>query len=406
MSTNVIPTPVTQAPQAVAPWRATLSATFAILVGIGLSRFGYTPLVPALITQGWFTPSATGYLGAANLMGYLIGALVTRRIATLLPTVPVLRGTMALAAACFFACAFPLSFEWYFAWRFVSGFSGAVLMVLAAPAVMPHIPPSRRGLAGGAIFTGVGLGIIISGTIVPFLLRLGLAATWHGLGILALFLVAGAWGGWPRASETLTPAPTQKPARGAGTRLPIIALYIEYALNAVGLVPAMVFLVDFVARGLGKGIDIGASYWVLFGLGAAGGPMLLGRLADTIGFGLAVRLALLVQAAVTGLLALTTNLYVVALASVILGACGPGVTTLVLGRIRELIPRDVAAQRSAWSGTTMAFSLGQAGAAYGFSYLFAQGGDYGLLFELAAAGLVLALIIDVAAGLGGRPDRE
>lgn len=34
----------------------------------------------------------------------------------------------------------------------------------------------------------------------------------------------------------------------------LLALYVAYALNATGLVPHMVFLVDFVARGLGEGI--------------------------------------------------------------------------------------------------------------------------------------------------------
>jgi hypothetical protein len=54
----------------------------------------------------------------------------------------------------------------------------------------------------------------------------------------------------------------------------------------------------------------------------------------------------------------------------------------------------------------MAFSLGQAGAAYGISYIFARGGDYTLLFEIAAASLVLALVIDVVVGVRGGRRRE
>jgi hypothetical protein len=50
-------------------------------------------------------------------------------------------------------------------------------MALAAPAVMPAIPAEHRGLAGGAIFTGVGLGIAASGTLVPLLMRWGLVET-------------------------------------------------------------------------------------------------------------------------------------------------------------------------------------------------------------------------------------
>ena len=50
----------------------------------------------------------------------------------------------------------------------------AASTVLAAPTVLPHIPPSRRGLVGGVIFMGVGAGIAASGTLVPLLLRQGL----------------------------------------------------------------------------------------------------------------------------------------------------------------------------------------------------------------------------------------
>jgi len=62
------------------------------------------------------------------------------------------------------------------------------------------------------------------------------------------------------------------------------ALYVEHVLNAAGLVPHMVFLVDFVARGLGRGIPTGARYWILFGVGAVMGPVLAGAAADRIGF--------------------------------------------------------------------------------------------------------------------------
>lgn len=49
----------------VGPWRGTLAGLCATLVGIGLARFAYTPLIPPLITEGWFAPSQAAYLGAA-----------------------------------------------------------------------------------------------------------------------------------------------------------------------------------------------------------------------------------------------------------------------------------------------------------------------------------------------------
>jgi Uncharacterised MFS-type transporter YbfB len=54
--------------------------------------------------------------------------------------------------------------------------------------VVKQVPPARRGLAGGVIFTGVGLGIAASGTLVALLMRAGLATAWLGLGAVSLVL--------------------------------------------------------------------------------------------------------------------------------------------------------------------------------------------------------------------------
>lgn len=378
---------------------STAAGLCALLVGIGLGRFAYTPLIPALIAAGWFSPAQTAYFGAANLAGYLVGAMGALWLAARLPVGHVLRAMMLIATAAFFACATPLSFLWFFLWRFLAGVAGGSLMVLAPPTVLPHVPPARRGLAGGLIFTGVGLGIAASGTLVPLLLRAGLVATWCGLGALALALTALTWRGWPAASPAI---PTALPRAGApGGRhrrsgLALAALFVEYGLNATGLVPHMVFLVDFVARGLGQGLDRGAAYWVVFGVGALLGPAAAGAAGDRMGFGPALRLSLLVQAAAVGVLALTAGPAALVISSFVVGAFVPGCTTLVLGRVRELLADESTAQTAAWSRATMAFALGQAAAAYGFSFIFARSGGYALLFGLGGAVLLVAFILDLA----------
>jgi predicted MFS family arabinose efflux permease len=297
---------------------------------------------------------------------------------------------MVAASAAFFACAFPLSFGWFFVWRFASGISGGALMALAAPVVLPHIRPSRRGLASGAIFTGVGLGIAASGTLVPLLMRAGLAQTWFGLGAFALLLTVISWGAWPREQLPDIRQLGAPPSPRSG----LVALYAEYGLNAVGLVPHMIFLVDFIARGLGHGLVTGAQYWVLFGIGAMLGPLATGRVADRIGFASALRCAFVVQAGLVALPVFSASPLSLSISSIVVGAMVPGVVPLVLGRVHELIPHDADQQRKAWGLCTTAFALGQSAAAYGFSYIFAHnGGTYRVLFALGAAALATALVI-------------
>ena len=383
---------------AVPPLRATFAALCANLVGIGLARFGYTPLIPALIAAGWFAPSAAVYLGAANLAGYLAGALGARAIAARTGAPALLRGSMLLTAASLFACALPLGFAWFFLWRFLSGGTGGVLMALAAPSVMPTIPAARRGLAGGAIFTGVGLGIAASGTLVPLLMQWGLVETWLGLGATALVLTAVVWNGWPAEGGVAEPPPRE--SRRAAPAVPgLRALYLEYALNAVGLVPHMVFLVDFIARDLGQGLHAAARYWVIFGAGALVGPLAGGYLGDRIGFRWALRLALVGQALCVALPLVTVSGIGLAVSSFVVGAFVPGIVAVTIGRTRELIPGDPAGQAAAWGFCTSAFALGQAIAGYGFSFIFAHSENaYPILFLLGAAALLLALIVDFVAG--------
>jgi NADH:ubiquinone oxidoreductase subunit 5 (subunit L)/multisubunit Na+/H+ antiporter MnhA subunit len=61
-------------PRHVRVWRGVLCAFCASLIGIGLARFAYSPLLSAIVGAHWFQPATAAYLGAANLAGYLVGA--------------------------------------------------------------------------------------------------------------------------------------------------------------------------------------------------------------------------------------------------------------------------------------------------------------------------------------------
>jgi predicted MFS family arabinose efflux permease len=381
-------------------WLSAAAGLCASLVGLGLARFAYTPLIPALIAAKWFSPADAVYLGAANLAGYLAGALVARALGARLGAVRSLRGMMVLASLCCFACAMPVSFIWFFGWRFIAGVSGGVIMVLAASTILPHVAAGKCGLVGGVIFAGVGLGVAASGTLVPLLLQQGLRQTWYGLALLSALLTLVSWKAWPAELVGAEPTPDSHVAsRGRGLTI-IRLLSAEYGLNALALVPHMVFLVDFVARGLGQGISAGSHYWVLYGIGATVGPLLTGHLADRAGFGPALRVSFLIEAIAILLPALSTAPIALIVSAVIVGGFTPGIVPLVLGRIHELVPHSSSGQRAAWAQATTTFALFQAAGAYGLSYLFARtGGDYAILFVVGAGAVAASLTIDLVTAL-------
>lgn len=376
--------------------RAIFAGLCASLVGIGLARFGYTPLIPPLIEAHWFAAQDVVYLGAANLVGYLVGALAGRPLAARLTARTTLRLMMMLASLAFFACAFPLSVSWFFVWRLMSGVSGGIIMVLVAATVLPHVPLDRRGMASGAIFLGVGVGIAASGTVVPMLLGLGLRETWLGLGALALALSIASWFCWPPASQHHAAAASAQPvAPMAGARFDLNVLYVQYALMAIGLVPLMVFLVDYIARGLGWGTHAASLFWIAYGIGAIAGPMVYGALSDRVGPARTGQVALALQAGVIGLMMVSHNYIVLIAATLVVGSFPPGIVPIVLGRIHQILPGDAHAQSAVWSRATTVFALFQALAGYGYSYLFAQsGGDHRLLMGIGAGALLIAVLAD------------
>lgn len=374
-------------------WPVVAGGMAASLVGIGLARFAYTPLLPSMIDAKWFEASAVAFLGAANLAGYLLGALGGRALSRQFSPAMVMRFMMLLAAVSFMACAFPISKTWFFAWRLLSGIAGGAIMVVVSSIVLPQVPHAKKGIASGAIFLGIGVGIIVSGTLVPLMLRVSLQATWLAMGLTALALTLGAWGVWPKTA-------TQVAADGVAEPLPAAAdkamrtLLAQYALMAFGLVPEMMFFVDYVARSLDKGAMIAAHIWVAYGVGAAIGPLLYGMAAHHFGARSTIRATLAVQfAAVVALIASSSTFAVFMLAAVI-GSFPSGAVPAALARVHELVQDHHVRQRM-WGRATVSFALMQAVSGYVYSGLYQKThGNHVLLFGLGAVAYVIALLVD------------
>lgn len=386
-------------------WRHISAGLAASLIGIGLARFAYTPLIPSLIRLHWFPANDVVFLGAANLAGYLLGAVCGRPIGERIGNVTTIRLMEMLVTLSFAACAYPISVAWFFLWRLASGMAGGVMMVLLGATLFPHLPPRQRGIGSGAVFLGLGLGIEASGTVVPFLLNYGLRPAWLGLAVISAAMTALTWHNWPMGAPPPQPAPVKSTIPCAWLDQVKYLIFTEYALMAVGLVPPMVFLVDFVARGLGGGERLGAWFWILYGLGAIAGPPLYGLLADRMRPRRALRLLLLAQIAALAPFAWSDSHILLAAAALVIGSFPPGIVPLVLACVRTTFPDDSHKQNLVWGQATIVFAAAQALAGYGYSALFAASdGNHRLLFAISIAAIVTVLIIDQGAPLFRRSE--
>lgn len=365
----------------------------AVLIANGIGRFGYPPIIPSLIQRHWFSVSQADYLGAINLTGYVLGSSLAWKLNHYIKTIDLIRYAMAGAILTFFGCAFHSTFLIYTILRLSAGFAGGVIVVLTPTSIFHHIDSDKKGLLYGILFSGVGIGIALTGTLIPLLLNQGIMFTWLSYGIISLLMFLGFYRGWPANANTLyRPARNESEKSKLRINRVLFLLLISYACNAVGFVPHTVFWVDFIARGLNRGIGQANHMWIILGISAALGPLITGVLADRIGFAKSLQISLLVKGIGVLLPVFVVSLWALVLSSICAGSLAMGISSLAAGRVAELV--DANHQKKVWGWMTMIFAVSHASAAYLFSYLFSLTNSYHLLFIIASVTLVIGSILD------------
>lgn len=143
--------------------RLSVGGSSTLLIGMGLGRFSYTPLIPALIDGGALSAAEAGYVSAFNLFGYLVGAIAALGIRASWGETRALQACLVVSLVCLIASIADFGFLWLMFWRFLVGVTVAVMMIGSLTVVTRHAPPDRLGSATGICFTGVGIGILLSG---------------------------------------------------------------------------------------------------------------------------------------------------------------------------------------------------------------------------------------------------
>ena len=93
--------------------RYALGAQAGLLVGMGLGRFGYSPMIPPMIQSGSLSEAEAGYVGAANLAAYVLGALLVPQLRRRWHEADILRACLVLSLASLAASILPWGFAWH-----------------------------------------------------------------------------------------------------------------------------------------------------------------------------------------------------------------------------------------------------------------------------------------------------
>jgi predicted MFS family arabinose efflux permease len=229
---------------------------------LGLGRFAYGLLLPAMAEQLRWDLARAGTMTTANGLGYLAGAMVTAVLARRLGIAATFRLGMVLCAVALAATAATTNYPALLAGRALAGFAGALVFI--AGAVMA---PSA------VYFAGTGLGVALSGAIMPALLdqhpeRWPLA--WAGLALAAGLAAAVSWTAARPTVASTTAGPQAIPVR----RLWPVA--VAYLLFGAGYIAYITFLSAYLADRHASTMQTSLT-WTLLGAAVMASPALWQR---------------------------------------------------------------------------------------------------------------------------------
>ncbi|KOV72847.1 hypothetical protein ADL00_04910 [Streptomyces sp. AS58] len=331
------------------------------VVALGFTRFAYALLLPSMRSELDWSYAAAGGLNTANALGYIIGAGSAAWWSRRLGAGRSFVWGMIISAVALLASGLTDDFTALSVLRFVGGLSTAVTFVVgSALASRVHTGGRQQRSAAlvGVYMAGVGIGVVLSGLVVPAALTAwgasGWQAGWLLLGLLALLAVGPAT--W--AAKGVPSAPPAAAAQGSAGLSRMAPSFAWYVLFGAGYVSYMTFVIALL-REQGLGTWSTAGFFIVLGAASALATLLVwGRVIGRLHGGRAP--ALVSAIVLVGVLPvlLSDGPAAAIVSAVIFGTgfmAGPTAVTVLA---RRMLPQHAWTSGIAW--LTVAFSVGQA----------------------------------------------
>jgi len=152
---------------------------------LGFSRLSYGLVLPTLRHDFSGSYASFGMVNSSNLIGYFLGMLAAPALLKKFGR-PI---ELSAAATCILVVTFAASaasrtLNEIALLRFILGFASAIASILVISITMARTHESRRGLAAGLLWAGLGLGVAICGLAAPVVAGAHPQVSWRELWLL------------------------------------------------------------------------------------------------------------------------------------------------------------------------------------------------------------------------------
>ena len=165
-----------------------LAGILSIIISIGIARFAFTSLLPAMLDD-FLSLHNAGLLASFNFAGYLGGAILSIFLKDINTKVKFFRLGVLLSVLTTLMLATTTNETTWFISRVLAGFGSAMMLIVGSAIVMLKLNYDDKTKAMGIHFSGIGFGIVISELISQFTLKHGSwSDAWMVLAIVAFFI--------------------------------------------------------------------------------------------------------------------------------------------------------------------------------------------------------------------------
>ncbi len=177
-------------------WIVLGMGTLVVFGSLGLGRFAYSVVLPAMQAGLGMDNTQAGALATANLVGYLASCVIGGALASRFGPRMVIACGLTLAAIAMVMTGLAGSFASAVIWRTLTGIGSGASNVPTMGLMSSWFASRRRGLAAGIAVAGSSIGLIITGPLVPRILAAhgsdGWRTCWFIFGGVTLALAIGA----------------------------------------------------------------------------------------------------------------------------------------------------------------------------------------------------------------------
>ncbi len=362
-------------------WVVIFMGLLTTIAAHGFGRMAYTIILPAMKDGLQFDYTQLGLLGTGNFIGYLTMAIIGGFLAARFGTRIVITLALVLMGITMVLTGISESFGFAFSMRLMTGLGNGAAYVPAMALGSAWFSIKRRGFATGIVSAGIGAGTLVSGLVVPPILKAfgpeGWRMSWYILGGAVLVISGVVFlfirsrpeekGLSPIGDSNADDSHPQKDAKGKVSSLDWTQIYkmpsvwylgLIYFFYGLSYIIYMVFFAAYLVKEIGFSQAWAGTLWAMVGGLSVFCGVIWGSISDRLGRSRGAALAYLVLGAAYIIYALVKVKFGFYLSAVLFGFTAWSIPTIMAAAAGDYVGPRLAPAGLGF--ITLFFGIGQA----------------------------------------------